>query len=73
MKKSGRTAVAETRDMLRHDNDPKHTSKMTRATLMKRNIHQLCDVIMDEWENLVKMLVIKRVKAFKEHNGGRIQ
>ncbi len=98
------------RAVFQHDNDPKHTSKMTTALLKKlsvkvmdwpsmspdlnsiehlwgilkwkverkvSNIHQLCDVIMEEWkrtpvatcEALVNSMP-KRVKAVLENNGG---
>ncbi len=99
------------RAVLQHDNDPKHTSKMTTALLKKlrvkvmdwpsmspdlntiehlwgilkwkveerkvSNIHQLCDVVMEEWkrtpvatcEALVNSMP-KRVKAVLENNGG---
>ena len=99
------------RAVFQHDNDPKHTSKMT-TTLLKKlrvkvmdcprmspdlnpiehlwgilkqkvevrkvsNIHQLCNVIMEEWkrtaeatcEALVNSMP-KRVKAVLEDNGG---
>ncbi|KAE8301079.1 hypothetical protein D5F01_LYC01232 [Larimichthys crocea] len=44
------------RAAFQHDNNPKHTSKMTTALLKKlrveeckvSNIHQLCDVVMEE-------------------------
>ncbi len=91
------------RAVFQHENDPKHTSKMTTALLKKlrvkvmdwpssicvghpqteveerkvSNIHQLCDVVMEEWkrtpvatcEALVNSMP-KRVKAVLENNGG---
>ncbi len=99
------------RAVFQHDNDPKHTSKMTTALLKKlrvkvvdwpsmspdlnpiehlwvilkrkveerkvSNIHQLRDVVMEEWkrtlvatcESLVNSMP-KRVKAVLENNGG---
>ena len=99
------------REVFQHDNDPKHTSKMTTALLKKlrvkvmdwpsmspdlnhtehlwlifkwkveehkvSNIHQLCDVVMEDWkmipvatcETLVNSMT-KRVKAVLENNGG---
>uniref|UniRef100_A0AAY5KQE7 Tc1-like transposase DDE domain-containing protein n=1 Tax=Esox lucius TaxID=8010 RepID=A0AAY5KQE7_ESOLU len=100
------------RTVFQHDNDPKHTSKMTTALLKKlslkvmdwtsmspdlnyiehlwgilkrkveeckvSNIHQLCDVVMEEWkrtpvatcEALVNSMP-KRVKTVLENNGGQ--
>ena len=99
------------RALFQHDNDPKHTSKMTTALLKKlrvkvmdrpsmspdlnpierlwgilkrkveerrvSNIHQLHDVIMEEWEMIpvatCEALVNsmpRRVKAVLENNGG---
>ncbi len=94
LRRLGRRAVFQ------HDNDPKHTSKMTTALpsmspdlnpiehlwgILKRkveerkvsNIHQLRDVVMEEWkrtpvatcEALVNSMP-KRVKAVLENNGG---
>ena len=99
------------RAVFQHDNDPKHTSKMTTALLKKlrvkvmdwlsmspdltpiehlwgilkwkvevekvSNIHQLCDVIMEEWkrtpvatcEALVNSMP-KKVQTVLENNGG---
>ncbi len=81
------------RAVFQHDNDPKHTSKMTTALLKKlrvkailkrkveehkvSNIHQLRDVVMEEWkrtpeatcEALVDSMS-KRVKAVLETEGG---
>ncbi len=99
------------RAVFQHDNNPKHTSKMTTALLKKirvkvmdwpsmspdlnpvehlwailkqkvverkvSNIHQLRDVVMEEWkstsvatcEALVNFMP-KRVKAVLENNGG---
>ncbi len=81
------------RAVFQHDNDPKHTSKMTTALLKKLRvkiicgassngrwrsarsyIHQLCDVVMEEWkrtpvatcEALVNSMP-KRVKAMLEN------
>ncbi len=85
------------RAVFQHDNDPKHTSKMTNALVKKLrvqaiceaysngrwrsakslNIHQLRDVVMEEWkrnpvstcESLVNSMP-KRVKAVLENNCG---
>ncbi len=99
------------RAVFQHDNDPKHTSKMTTALLKKlrvkvvdwpsmspdlnpiehlwvilkrkveerkvSSIHQLSDVVMEEWkrtlvatcESMVNSMP-KRVKAVLENNGG---
>ncbi len=73
------------RAVFQHDNNPKHTSKMTTALLKNQkveerkvsNIHQLHDVFMEEWERnpvatceaLVNSIP-KRVKAVLENNGG---
>ncbi len=95
------------RAVFQHDNDPKHTSKMTTALLnklrvkvmdwpsmspdlnpiehlwgiLKRkvveckvcNIHQICDVIMEEWKRTPMATceaLMKRVKVVLENNGG---
>ncbi len=68
------------RAVFQHDNDPKHTFKTTTALLKKltvSNIHQLRDVIMEEWkrtpvatcEALVNSMP-KRVNAVLENNAG---
>ncbi|KAL7833881.1 hypothetical protein AOLI_G00288410 [Acnodon oligacanthus] len=64
--------------------DPKYTCKMTTALLKWKeeerkvsNIHQLCDVIMEEWKRIpvatcaaLVNSMPKRVKAVLDNNGG---